>query len=59
MPTPQESLESNADWTARHTTQFPGGPAVLAAVRRKCVDCVAGEIDSIATCTITNCALWP
>ena len=53
------SLAANADFTAKLAGSWPSGPSPLSAIRRKCIDCVAGEIGLIADCALRNCALWP
>jgi len=37
----------------------PSKPVPLDAIRRKCLDCTAGDMAEIRRCHIRSCALWP
>ena len=57
--TPQDSLKENIAWTADMCRKFPKGNTLMHAIRRKCIDCTAGEMAEITNCELSNCALWP
>ena len=55
----EASMARGAETLAKIARLYPRGTSPLAAIRRKCIDCQAGQIAAIARCTMTDCALWP
>lgn len=53
------SREENLRWTAAELSSFPRGESVLAAIRRKCLDCSCWQPTEVRDCPLTRCALWP
>jgi|SRR5687767_4959332 hypothetical protein len=52
------SREKNLRWTRSQTDLAPLGPSVLAAIRRKCLDCSGFSHSEVAECPLTRCSLW-
>lgn len=40
-------------------SDYPRNKAPVAAIRRKCLDCVCGNRAEVARCHIVACPLWP
>lgn len=41
------------------TTQQAQAEPILKVIRRKCIDCSAGQPAEVRNCPVTACALWP
>ena len=53
------SIAENLAWTRNELKSFPKRSGVLAAIRRKCLDCSGWNDADVRDCKITRCALWP
>ena len=54
-----DRLAANLKWTGKQKAIFPTGQSALNAIRRKCIDCTAGNSAEISRCEMIDCALWP
>lgn len=55
----EEARHRGLKFTASLTGMFPKSTSPVDAIRRKCLDCTAGQVAEISDCQIKTCALWP
>ena len=55
----EASRAENLAYTRRELRNVPAGKGPFAAIRRKCLDCTVWQGGLVASCEMTDCALWP
>ena len=55
----EASRAANLAYTQRELRSAPTGKGPFAAIRRKCLDCTVWQGGLVASCEMTDCALWP